>query len=119
MPNFISKFSTKEQTLLLVLIILLFVVLIILGKDFIWPKYFKKEMIPELKPPQFLISPLPSIEKIKEALNNPKFDELKFYQLKLEEKEEEVSKPESLEELIKKVKVEKMGRPNPFIPFEE
>jgi hypothetical protein len=122
----LPKVSTKkEQMLVILLAILVLIILVIIVKDFVVPKIFKTKVVEEgPKPPAFLSSPLPSIEKIKEAIDNPKIDELKFYRPifvpeKGKEEEEKPTKPETLEDLAKKVKVEKMGRPNPFIPFEE
>ncbi|MGC9048766.1 MAG: hypothetical protein ACP5IX_00890 [Patescibacteria group bacterium] len=122
-----AKISVIRELILIIFLgALVLVILVMVVKDFVIPEVFKKKVVEEeLKPPAFLSSPLPSIEKIKAAIDNPKLDELKFYRLisapvEGEGPAEELpSKPETLEDLAKKVKVEKIGRPNPFIPFEE
>lgn len=109
--------------LIILLVVLVAIILVIVVKDFVIPMFLKSPVAEGgPKPPAFLSVPLPSIEKIKEAADNPKIDELKFYRAIFVpiEREEGIdpSKPQTLEDLAKKVKVETMGRPNPFIPFE-
>lgn len=124
MPVLPSTPIKREQMLIVVLIILVLIIVVIVIIDFIIPRFIRQPLI-EVgpKPPAFLSVPLPSLQKIEEAATNPKIDELKFYRsifIPEEERPGQIgpSKPETLEELAKRVKVEKMGRPNPFVPFE-
>lgn len=124
MPALPATPIRREQMLIAVLIILILIIAVVVIIDFIIPKFFRRvEVEVGPKPPAFLSVPLPSLRKIEEAAANPMIDELKFYHPIFVPGEKpggvEPSKPETLEELAKKVKVEKMGRSNPFIPFEE
>jgi hypothetical protein len=127
--SFTSQLSaSKEKMLIAFLVLLVIIILIILVIDFIVPKLSESQVTPGgPTPPSFLNTPLPSIKKIKEAVDNPRIDEFKFYQPVFTPLSNDSSagtgtgstSPETIEDLIKDLKVGQMGRPNPFIPYEE
>lgn len=117
--------ASKEKMLIAFLVLLVIIILIILIIDFIVPKFSKSQITPSgPTSPAFLNSPLPSIKKIKEAVDNPKIDEFKLYQPVLTPiaNDSQIgtgTTPTTIEDLVKDLKVGQMGRPNPFIPYEE
>jgi hypothetical protein len=110
---------SKEQILVIILIILIIVILFLLVKGFVIPR-LSKSKVDTTSPtaPAFLSVPLPSLDQIKKTLQDPKLDELKFYPLD-SSSSTPTTKQETLEDLARRMKIEKIGRPNPFLPFEE
>jgi len=109
---------TREQVLIAILVLLIIVILVLLIRVWISSQLFQKNSVdaPPLTP-AFLSLPLPSLKDIKEALNNPKLDDLQFYHIIGAPAGQ--NKPETLEDLAKQVKIGNIGRPNPFVPFEQ
>ncbi|MDD2646522.1 MAG: hypothetical protein PHV78_01440 [Patescibacteria group bacterium] len=110
---------SKEQILVIILAILILVILALLIKGFVLPRLTQSVIDTEgPKAPAFLSAPLPSLNQIEKALQNPKLDELKFYPLE-SSGSTSPAKQETLEELARRMKIEKIGRPNPFLPFDQ
>jgi len=109
---------TREQVLIAILALLIIVVLVLLARALIISQLFQPKTADVLpQAPAFLSLPLPSLKDIKDALNNPKLDDLQFYHIIGAPPGQ--NKPETLEELAKQVKVGNIGRSNPFVPFEQ
>jgi hypothetical protein len=104
--------------MIIILLLLIAVILALLVRALIVSQLSQSKSADTLpQTPVFLSVPLPSLKDIKEALNDPKLDELQFYHITGAPPEQ--NKPQTLEELAKQVKAGNVGRPNPFIPFEQ
>lgn len=115
----------KETAMIIFLSFLVLAIILIFFKSYILPKFFQFSVSSTGQPiaPLEIYQPLPSIQKIKDIINDPRLDEMQYYRPfpssgapSLEvptQPEEKILSPGFLPEFG----TFEIGRPNPFIPF--
>jgi len=91
----------KQYIFLIIFILLIGVTIFILFKNTeILGLKGSSNLGPGIIKPNYLIKPIPKINKIKTVVNNPKFKEMKY-----------------IKEFFEPIEVETIGKANPFFPF--
>lgn len=117
----------KETTMVIFLSFLVLAIILLFLKGFILPKFLKPSVSTTSLPtaPPEIYQPLPSIQKIKDIIDDPRLDEMQYYRPfppSGAPSPDTSTQPQPSEGILSpgflpKFGTFEIGRPNPFIPF--